>query len=67
MDDSSLPAEWQGKSVGLTWSEDWRPSGAQSAFVIHSVWTLERPPRDDSTINIVIIIFRTLDKYNPEG
>jgi len=36
VDVSSLPVD----SSQLTWYEDWRPSGAQSAFITWTGWTL---------------------------
>jgi len=41
----------------LAWSEDWQPSGDESAFIKWTGWTLAMAPsHDDSTINIVICI-----------
>jgi len=40
----------------LAWSEGCRPSGAQTAFIKWTAWTLAMTCHDDSTINIVVAI-----------
>ena len=55
VDDSSY--RWTHSPSRLTWSEGWRPPGAQSAFIIWTGWTLAMVLRyDDSSINIVVVI-----------